>query len=110
MIIIDEEKITVKGPEQQVMQELCHGVAEISLVISTRMKIPQDLVIGDVVLGSTLGKYEIRLADDTNPAIKGFCKDCDLSFYPTHPNTKNDLKCKFFEASDGGAFKKIPNG
>jgi len=45
-----------------------------------------------------------KLEHFRKPAIKGFCKDCDLSFYPTHPNTKNDLMCKFFEASDGGAF------
>ncbi len=38
------------------------------------------------------------------PRIKGYCKGCLYSFYPKHDNIKNDLMCKFWEASEGGAF------
>jgi len=65
MIKINEHELTVAGPDGVVMNELCHGVAEITLAISNRLKVPQDLIIGDVVLGSTLGQYEIRPVNTT---------------------------------------------
>ena len=59
MIKIDGIDVMAQGTQESVMVELTHAVHEIALQISEENGVAIDVVVGDIVRGATLGKYEL---------------------------------------------------
>jgi len=66
MIQVNEVEVHAHGSEIQIMKELAHVISEITLRMSADKDVPQYMIIQDLVMGATLGKYELKEVDDGN--------------------------------------------